>query len=74
MNDENRLFYYRVFDEMIQDADDPEALKAELERMEPGERFNAWLEWEGIIGYTDKIMIALDQCGFLIGIKPWIKN
>lgn len=37
-----------------------------LERMTPTELFDAWLTYEGIIGYTYSIIEALKDSGFKV--------
>ena len=47
------------------EEDDPETMR-NLEIMTPTELFDAWLTWEGIIGYTYEIIEALKDCGFKV--------
>lgn len=37
-----------------------------LRTMTPAELFDAWLNWEGIIGYTDLIIERLRESGFYV--------
>ena len=45
--------------------DDPEAMQ-NLQTMTPIELFEAWLNWEGIISYADKIIDRLRESGYIV--------
>ena len=52
--------------ELWQDvADDPE-VRVNLINMRPRELFEAWMDYEGIIGYADTIIRALRDSGFVV--------
>lgn len=38
----------------------------DLENMRPADLFKEWLNWEGIIGYTDLIIERLRECGYVV--------
>lgn len=39
----------------------------ELECATPHELFELWCDYEGLIGYADKILCALEDCGYSVG-------
>lgn len=46
-------------------ADDPE-VRVNLINMTPKELFEAWMDYEGIIGYGDKIIRMLRDSGYVV--------
>ena len=48
-------------------TEDSEAL-GNLETMTESELFEAWLNWEGIISYADKIIRALRRSGYVVEV------
>lgn len=46
-------------------ADDPE-VRANLINMTPRELFEAWMDYEGIIGYADTLIRALRDSGYVV--------
>ena len=47
--------------------EDDSSVDKEIELMSPREAFSYWLQWEGILGYTDKILSAIEDiygCNF----------
>lgn len=56
----------KKLEELWQDvADDPE-VRANLINMRPRELFEAWMDYEGIIGYADTIIRALRDSGYVV--------
>lgn len=46
-------------------TDDPE-VRANLINMTPKELFEAWMDYEGIVGYGDKIIQMLRDSGYVV--------
>lgn len=47
--------------------DDPE-IRNNLQHMRPGDLFQAWLEYEGIIGYSSTIIERLRESGYIVEV------
>lgn len=50
------------------ETEDPEALE-NLKNMTPEELFDAWLDYEGVIGYTDLMIQRLRESGYFVEVR-----
>ena len=47
---------------------DDEEIRNNLQHMRPAELFQAWLEYEGIIGYSSEIIERLRESGYIVEV------
>jgi len=59
-----------IIDTLLNDA---EYSEADLKGLSPKELFDKWLTWEGIIGYTSKIVSAIEDA-YGIDLSEWTET
>lgn len=49
-------------------TEDDEEIRNNLQHMRPAELFQAWLEYEGFIGYSSEIIERLRESGYIVEV------